>query len=101
MIIYIANDGILTLDELTNGSTGEYENDATVTAQLKDAAGTNVGTQLTLAYVAASNGRYRATIEEDTDVDENTAYVYHIEADAGSDLKAHWEIPVTAMKRTS
>src|SRR5574342_283951 len=99
MQIYIANDNVLVMDGLKNVVTEAYVNSATVTAQLKTDTGTNVGGALTLAYVSPSNGRYRATIEEDLAVVEGTAYVFHIDADAGSDLKAHWEIPVTAIVR--
>jgi len=100
MQIFLLNDNVLVLDELTNAVTGAYINSATVTAQLKTATGTSVGAPLTLAYVAASNGKYRSLIEEDVAVSAGVSYEYHIDADAGSDLKAHWEVPLTAVKRT-
>ena len=101
MQIYISNDNLLVVDGLRDVVTDVYLNAATVTAQLKTTTGSNVGGALTLAYVATSHGRYRATIEEDLALEDQTAYEVHIDADAGSDLKAHWEIPATAIKRRS
>lgn len=101
MQIYLLNDTLLVVDELKNVATDAFINSATVTGQLKTAAGVLVGGVIALAYVAASDGKYRGTIEEDIDVSANTAYEVWIDADAGADLKAHWEVPVTAIKRTS
>ncbi len=73
MYIYIANDNVLVVDGLKDVVTDTYLNTATVTAQLKTTAGTNVGGALALAYVAASRGRYRATLEEDLALTDQTA----------------------------
>lgn len=102
MQILIGNDNLLVLDELKNVATDAFINTgATVTATLKTAAGVTVVGPLTLSYVSASDGKYRATVEEDLAVVANMAYEMHIDVDAGSDLKAHWEVPVSAIKRTS
>jgi hypothetical protein len=58
--IPIGGDYALALTGLTGG--GSYLNSATVTYELKAPSGTVVGSG-TLAYTAASNGNYTATIE--------------------------------------
>lgn len=97
--IYIGNDNVLTMDGLKDVVTDAFLNAATVTAQLKTAEGADVGGALTLSYVAESRGRYRATIEDDLALIDQTAYQVHIDVDAGADLRAHWEVPVTAITR--
>ncbi len=96
----LAHDALSESSAGTSPSTS-YINDATVTAQLKTSLGVSVGGALTLSYVAASDGKYRSLIEEDTAFALNVSYEYHIDADAGSDLKAHWEVPVVAIKRVT
>jgi len=99
MEIYIGNDSLIVVDELKNVATDAFLNSATVSAQLKTTAGVNVGSAITLSYVAASDGKYRGTLEEDAAVVSTQDYELHIDVDGGSDLKAHWEIPVKALKR--
>lgn len=99
MQIYIGNDNALVVDGLKDIVADVYVNAATVTAQVKTTAGANVGGALALAYVIGSHDRYRATLEEDLPLEDQTAYEVHIDADAGSDLKAHWEPPATAVIR--
>ena len=99
MEIYIDNDNVLVVDSLKDVVAEAYVNTATVVAQLKDADGANVGGEITLAYIAGSHGRYRAMLEEDLALEDQAAYEVHIDADAGSDLKAHWEVPATAVIR--
>ena len=99
MQIYIANDNVLVLDGLKDIVSDAYVNSATVTAQLKTTTGTDVGGPLALGYVPGSSGRYRATLEEDLPLEDQTAYEVHIDADAGSDLKAHWEVTAIAVTR--
>ena len=99
MQIYISNDNALVVDGLKDVVADVYLNAATVTAQLKTTAGSNVGGPLALVYVAESHGRYRATLEEDLALEDQTAYEVHIDADGGSDLKAHWEVSATAVIR--
>lgn len=111
MQLYLANDNILYLLEVKNELTDAYLNSATVTAQLKTKAGVNVGSPLTLTPLGSAvavtvdgrtypDGNYRVVVEEDTPFVAGIDYDYHIDVDAGSDLKAHWETPTRAVKRT-
>ena len=57
--VYINADNDLVVTGLSVAATAAYLNSATVTAQLKDSALANItGGDVTLAYVAASNGNY-------------------------------------------
>lgn len=106
--IYIGNDNIIWLLGLTNMVTGNAITNATVTAQIKDRAGTNVGSiiafsshgSIAIEGTTYPSGNYRGVVEEDVDLDRGGHYVVHIDADAGGDLKAHWEVPLHAMVRT-
>ena len=113
MEVLILNDNLLLLGELRNELTAAYINTGTVTAQLKEADGTTnigtpialnalgVGVDITLGGRTYTDGNWTATIEEDHTLVEGSSYELHLDADAGSDLKAHWEIPITAAKRRS
>lgn len=57
--VYISADNDLVVTGLSVAATGSYLNSATVAAQLRDSAmGAITGGDVTLSYVAASNGNY-------------------------------------------
>ena len=100
-IYYVGNDNVIVLDELTNSATAAYINDATVTVTVKDSAGVNVVGEtwpLAMGYVSASNGKYRAVLQDTLSMTADRAYVAHIDA-AGDSLTGHWEVPVRAATR--
>lgn len=104
MKVYINNGHLLVVDELVVESadgTTAYANTATVTAQIKDNEAANVGTAITCTYVTASNGRYVGNIEEDVAWDLNESFSITIDADAGSDRKAQWTLPIEVLVRTN
>ncbi len=101
--IYIDNDNLLRLSGLRNEATGDYINSAVVTVTVIDSGDVNVVGQawpLTLVYVASSNGRYEGTLEETLVLIAAASYTAVIDAVFGGDLKAHWELPLTAEVRT-
>lgn len=67
--LYIGVDTVVTYGGMQNPLTAAYINDGTVTCQIVDLAGTAVTPTgftwpVTLDYVAASDGIYRATIDK-------------------------------------
>jgi hypothetical protein len=103
MELYIDNDNYLELDGLKNGATSAYVNDAAVVCTLKDSSGNPVTGQtwpLTLAYVAASNGKYRGRLKYDLALTEGKTYTAHITATGGG-LTANWQTKLLATKRRS
>ncbi len=61
-VIAIGSDNLVRLDQLQSASTGLYINAATVSFVLKDSTGAVIQNSTTMAYIAASNGRYEGTI---------------------------------------
>ncbi|MDP9267263.1 MAG: hypothetical protein M3P27_02925 [Acidobacteriota bacterium] len=67
VILYLRNDQVETLVGFKDAETGDYLNDATLTATLLDPELEPVAafTGLELVYVAASNGNYELTVTAD------------------------------------
>lgn len=101
MEAYITNTNVLTLTGLTNSVSGAAINNATVTVTIKDGAGSTLAgaSGLTMDYVAASNGTYRATLPDTLPFVE-TAYCAHITVDGGPNQKAAFQYLFRARPRT-
>lgn len=101
--LYVGNDTVLEVKGLKNEVTGAFLNAATVTATLSDSAsGAEVSGQswpVTLAYVAGSDGDYRATLSYAMSLTANGRYTASITADAGAGLRAQWSVPCRAQTR--
>ena len=65
-IVFVENDNLLRVDLLRNKSTDAFINDATVQVdELLDKGDADVlGGALTMNYVASSDGRYEATLQD-------------------------------------
>jgi hypothetical protein len=102
MNIYISNDNLLTLDKAFDAVTQAYINDATVEVTLLDRAGGEVDGQpwpQTLAYVAESDGKYRAVLDDALELKPDRPYDAVINLDAGSGKKANWRLRLFATYR--
>lgn len=100
--LLVANDNILEVTELKDPATGSFINNATVTAVLVDSAGAQVAGDTwpkTLTYVSASNGTYRATLEQTLAIISGRTYTAQITA-LGNGFTGFWEHPFKARKRT-
>ena len=87
--LFINSDNVLTVDELKNAVDDTYINDATVTVTLFDSDGVAVSGQTfpaTMNYVSGSNGKYRATLQDDLSLTEDAEYEAVVSIDAGGDL---------------
>jgi len=98
-VILILNDNLIEIIGLKDASDDSFQNSATVAANIFDKDGTLIVGPITLAYIAASNGDYRGTIEDSETFILGALYTAKIDADAGLDLKAHWELPLRAENR--
>ena len=88
-VAYVLSDNEIMLDGLAL-SDGTYQNDATVTVTLYDSAGVEVTGEswpLSMAYVSASDGDYKATLADTLGVTENKKYRAVVTAVASSGLK--------------
>lgn len=102
-IIFLNNDTIIELSDLTNGVTGAYLDLATVSVTLKDADGVEVVGAvwpMTMDYVAGSNGKYRATLPAALSLVKRGEYVAEVSASAGAGLEGYWEIPLVCQQRS-
>jgi hypothetical protein len=82
-VLAIGSDNLVRLDALTNASSGAFINNATVSYVLKDAKGTIIINTTTMAYVAASNGRYEGTIPYTTTLALNNYFTIEVTAVGG------------------
>ena len=101
-LLFQANDNILELEGLKNDATGAFINGATVTVTLVDSDDTNVVGQTwptTLLYVAASDGIYRATLQDVLTLVPDAKYTAKVTADGGAGLLGFFELPVVARIR--
>jgi hypothetical protein len=98
-VIYVSNDNLLKVNGLRNAlaAAGVYLETATVTVTLVDEQGAAVSGEtwpLSLAFVAGSDGNYRATLKDTLSITADKKYKAKITADGGVGLRAYWEIPV-------
>lgn len=101
-VIYVGADNVLELQDFQNQVTSEYINDATVSVTLKDSASTNVTGEswpLTMVYVAASNGKYRATLTDSLSLIEDEVYTAVVSADGGDGLAASFNCQMIGATR--
>lgn len=97
-VLLIGNDNSLELNGLRNAITDAFVNGATVAAVLKDMKGVDLAGQtwpLTLPYVAASDGCYRAILEDSLTLKHDQNYKLQIAAQ-GDGLTATWEAIIKA-----
>ena len=102
-VAFVKNTNLLELTGLKSATTGSFINDATVTATIKDKAGTVVGGQtfpVTLAYIAASSGDYRATLDKELLLLDDIDYIAEITA-TSTEGDAFWKFPFVAECRTT
>jgi len=92
--IHIGNDTVVTLTGLQNAIDSSYQNSATVTCTIKDGSGSAVSGvtfPVTMDYVAASDGIYRATIDKALAVSEGVTYYVEVTAAEGG-VDGFWRI---------
>jgi len=83
---------------LYDNSTESFVNDATVTATLKDSAGSAVSgaSNISLSYVSGTNGVYEGVLEDGVSLTENSTYYLEITATASNDRVGFRRIKYTA-----
>jgi hypothetical protein len=103
MTAFVANSNVLDLIGLKSAVEDTFINDADVEVTVKDSADVNVtgvSWPVTMDYVAASNGNYRAILSHAIAFVPNRKYYAHIDADAGADRVGHWEFEFRPQTRT-
>lgn len=106
MTAFVANSNVLELIGLKDEVEDTFIDDATVTVTVKTSAGVEVeGDEwpVTMEYVTASDGDYRAILTNEIEFVAKHHYVAFIDADgssSGEERVGHWEFPFTPLKRT-
>ncbi|MCP5428538.1 MAG: hypothetical protein H6966_09770 [Chromatiaceae bacterium] len=101
-VVYIGNSNQVRLLGLRNATTGEYENNGSVSCVLKDSAGDNIQGETwpkSMSYVTGSDGDYVATISPLINVNHKQELVAEITATA-SGLTGFWQRPCRVKTRT-
>jgi len=100
MFLYIDNNNVIELQDLTNSVTEVVDTGATVETTIKDSSGTAVTGQTWPAVMAHdATGTYRATLEADIALIPNRQYTAIVDAVGSGGEIGHWEIPVKSMVR--
>lgn len=99
--IYLENENVIELDGLINSIGGSYINNAVVEVTVEDTAGTDVAGvtwPISMAYVASSNGKYRATLPDTLALTPGAVYHAVITAVSGS-VNGKWILELYATER--
>lgn len=102
-IAFHQNDNLLEVLGLKDEAAGSFLNGATVAVTVADLKGNQVSGEtwpLVMAFVAGSNGDYRATLKESLGFASGQEYVADITADGGAGLKARWKFRFKVRART-
>lgn len=100
MPLYVDNDHLLWVRRLYDRYTAAYVNDATVTVQVKDGAGTDVGSPVVGTYVAASNGDYVAQLQDTLALVAGRDYSIVVTVEASSGRKRTFTLRERALEST-
>jgi hypothetical protein len=103
--LFIGNDQTIELEGLRDieAEAGEFINDATVTARIRDRLGVDVGGEswpIALNYVADSNGNYEGNFDDSIQLAEHGRYLIDLAVNAGSDLIGFWRQEAVAKYRS-
>lgn len=103
-LIYVNNTNLLVLQGLFDNVAQAYLNAATVTATVKDLAGTPVSGASwpkAMSYQAASNGVYQCILEDTIAFVSGQPYVAYISASGGTNKVGYWELSLDVRDRTA
>ena len=93
---------VLELNGLKDVIADTFLNSATVRVTLLDEDDAEVVGEtwpLTMAYIAASNGVYRATLKDTLTVTVNKVYTARVTANGGAGLQGQWDLPLVVKLR--
>ena len=103
-VLYYLNDNVIRLEGAQNSDSLAYINNATVTLVVVDKNGAQVSGVTwpqTMAYVAASNGNYDATLPHTVSFRPNREYNAQVTLSGSGGEDAYWEFLMECQVRTS
>lgn len=95
--LFVGNDTLLELRDLTEETTGELVTGAAVEAVLKDASG---DTTATVPMSEIEPGLYRGLIQHNTPLVPGGRYSVAVSVDGGPGRHALWTVPTVAKTRS-
>ena len=101
--LLIGNDLSLRVLGLKDADTGDYIDDASVSAIVRDVAGnpvTGAEWPVTLSHVGGSNGDYRGVLQNTMNLREGHTYFVDVTADDGIGNIGFWKFKVPARYRS-
>ena len=109
--VYLGNSGLIEVTGVSDASTGDFINNATVTATLYDSLEGAIDSvvdnkvsgetwPITLDYVADSDGNYSGGYSEAVAIEQNTFYYAAITVNAGTGRVGRWIIKVKGKVRS-
>lgn len=84
--IFVNSDTLIELAPLQRTATGAYVNTATVVMTLKDADEAVVVADVSLPYVADSDGKYQGTLQNTLSLTVGAKYFLEVTATVGTDV---------------
>lgn len=97
LFLYLGNDNLIRLEDLRDATNGFLITTATVTAQLKQLTGEDVGSLITMPHVVGAT--YEGISPKAVTLVEDTKYLAEVTADDGVGRVGFWNPEVTAVKR--
>lgn len=101
---FVGNTNVLDLVGLKSEIEGTFINNGTVTVTVTDAATdtaiSGATWPLTMSYIAASSGNYRAILSDALPLVPKTSYIAHITANGGADRIGRWSFGFKPLTRT-
>ncbi len=98
-VLELNPDNSVTLQiTLTNGITGAFVNDATVTGEIKDSEGAEILATTSMPFVAGSDGIYRVTVTPISGLILGDIYTVIFDATGTDSLIGHWCVDIKATK---
>lgn len=100
-IVFVANDNLFILSDVTLASDDSFVNDAVVSMTIKDSAGDNVSGVVWPVNMSATgtDGEYSVVIQEDAEFADEAGYTAFIDAETPGGITGHWECPLGASTR--
>lgn len=102
LTLFYNNDNLIQILGLVDELTGTFVNSATANCQIVDDQQNNIGSAVSLSYVANSNGNYQGIVPAATTNAMSVGVGYRAVITATvSAAQAQWQLPVVMQRRES
>lgn len=102
-IAFVGNTNVLDLVGLKSEIEGTFINNGVVSVTVTDTSDVEIAGAtwpLTMSYITASSGNYRAILSDTLPLLPKTSYIAHITANGGADRIGRWSFSFKPLTRT-